>query len=45
MTAAVVALGGLMLRSAVRTAAARHQAADPLTDQAILGSDAGGGGL
>ncbi len=45
VTAAVVALGGLMLRSAVRTAAARHQAADPLTDQAILGSDAGGGGL
>ena len=32
-----------MLRSGFLTAAARHQAADPLTDQAILGSDAGEG--
>ncbi len=34
-TVAILALGALMLRSSIRTAAARHQAADPLSDPAL----------
>ncbi len=38
VTAAIVAVGGFMLRASVRTSAARHQASDPMSDPDLVDS-------